>query len=119
MATVEAAITLGRDYYLPHAQAAFGIMGADERAKDAARAVGWLAERLKSESLKVWKGVPVVSKSDIHTGVYGGSRSVDDVSAICRLLCDHGYLRNAGAAYRRDSQMFEVNPGPWEASEEG
>jgi hypothetical protein len=108
--TVEAAVALGKDYYLPHARAAFGLMGADERSKDAARVVGWLAT--KAETLKVWKGVRVVSRSELHVGVFGGSRSVDDVSAICRLLCDHGYLRSIGPAYRRDSQVYEVNPYP-------
>jgi hypothetical protein len=108
--TLDAAIRLGRDYFLPHAQAAFGLMGADGRAKDAARVVGWLAEQLKSETLKVWKGVVVVSRADIHTAVFGGSRGVDDVSATCRLLIEHGYLRNVAGPWRRDSQTFEVNP---------
>ena len=103
-------VALGRDYYLAHAKATFGQMGADERAQDAARVVGWLAT--KAETLKVWKGVRVVSRSELHVGVFGGSRSVDDVSAICRLLCDHGYLRSIGPAYRRDSQVYEVNPYP-------
>jgi hypothetical protein len=112
--TAEAAIALGRDYYLPHARAAFGAMGADERAKDAARVVGWLAARHKSETLKLWKGVRVISKADIHTQVFGGSRSVDEVGAIIAVLVEHGYLRNAGAGWRRDGQVFEVNPSPWD-----
>ena len=110
--TVQAAVALGRDYYMPHALAAFGMMGANEKAKDAARVVGWLVNRWNSESLKVCKGGGrTVSRSVIHTNVFGGSRAVDDVIAICRLLCEHGYLRNAGPAWRRDIQMFEVNPG--------
>jgi hypothetical protein len=108
--TVEAAVVLGRDYYLPHARAAFGLMGADQRAGDAARVVAWLTTRRKSESLKVWKGVQVVSKSDIHTGVFGGSRTVEEVGAVCRMLMEHGYIRPVGASWRRDSQLFEVNP---------
>jgi hypothetical protein len=108
--TVEAAISLGRDYYLPHAKAAFGAMGANARQQDATRVVEWLAKRLNSESLKTLKGGAVVSKSEIHSGVFGGSRSAEEVSAVCRLLCDHGYLRIAGPAWRRDSQRFEVNP---------
>jgi len=113
----EAAVTLGRDYFLPHARAAFACMGADERARDAARVVGWLAA--KSETLKVWKGGRVVSRADLHTAVFGGSRSVDDVSAVCRLLCEHGYLRSVGPAYRRDSQLYEVNPYRGGDSENG
>jgi hypothetical protein len=106
----EAAVLIGKDYFLLHARAAFGLMGSDERAKDAQRVVGWLS-RLNPETLKLWKGVSVVSKSEIHTAVFGGSRSTDEVSATCRLLCDHGYLRSVGPAWRRDVQLFEVNPG--------
>jgi hypothetical protein len=114
--TAEAAVTLGRDYFLPHARAAFGLMGTDQRAKDAARVVEWLA-RLNFETLKPWKGGRVVTKGDIHGKVFGGTRSVEEVSAICRLLCDHGYLRNAGTAWRRDVQVFEVNP-TWDVTDE-
>jgi hypothetical protein len=117
--TVEAAINLGRDYYLPHAKAAFGTMGANERQQDASRVVEWLAKRLNSESLKTLKGGAVVSKSEVHSGVFGGSRSAEEVSAVCRLLCDHGYLRIAGPAWRRDSQRFEVNPGCEPGDENG
>ena len=109
--TVEAAIALGRDYFLPHAQAAFGMMGADERERDAARAVSWLASDAKCENVKAWKGVPLVSKRDIQAGVFGGSRSADEVSAVCRLLCEHGYLRSVSPSWqRRDSQWYEINP---------
>jgi hypothetical protein len=31
-------------------------------------------------------------------------------SAICKCVCDHGYMRSVGAAWRRDVQVFEVNP---------
>jgi hypothetical protein len=108
-ATVEAAVALGRDYYLPHARAAFGVMGTDRRSQDASRAVAWL--RMKCESVKACQGVGIVTRSQIHRLVFGGSRSVNDVTAICQLLCDHGYLRETGNRGRRDSQMYEVHPG--------
>ena len=114
--TVEAAITLSRDYFLPHAQAAFGAMGANENAKDAARVVGWLTG-LDCETVKVWKGVPIVTKADIHRKSFGGSRSVEEVRAVCRLLCEHGYLRSVGPAWRRDVQAFEPNPACQEPAE--
>ena len=63
----------GIDYYPPHARAAFGAMGADERTTDAVRVVAWLAAQLNSETLKAVKGVAVVSKSEIHTHVFGGA----------------------------------------------
>jgi hypothetical protein len=117
--TVEAACALGKDYYLPHAKAAFDLMGADERAKDAGRVVGWLAARRKCENVKLWNGVPVITKRDIHVGVFGSSRTVDEVSATCRLLTEHGYLRSAGPGWRRDSQLYELNPGDWGEHEQG
>jgi hypothetical protein len=116
--TFEAAAVLGRDYYLPHARAAFGLMGADDRAKDAARVVGWLAT-LDLGTLKPWKRVPVVTKGEIHGKVFGGSRSIEEVSATCRLLCDHGYLRAAGSSWRRDVQAYELNPHLKDGAEEG
>jgi hypothetical protein len=109
--TVEAAVALGRDYYLPQARAAFGLMVADERSKDAARVVGWLAARRKCESVKAWKGVVTITKRDLHAEVFGGSRTVEQVDAVCRLLAEHGFLRPAGPGRRRDSQVFEVYPG--------
>jgi hypothetical protein len=39
-----AAIRLGRDYFLPHALRAFGVMGADEQLEDARRAVRWVLD---------------------------------------------------------------------------
>jgi hypothetical protein len=106
--TVEAAIKLGRDYFLPHAQLAFGLMGADVPAKDTARVVAWLPAN--RDKVKVWNGVSVVSRRDIHVGVFGGSRTVEEVAAVCRSLVEHGYLRDAGPAWRHDRQVFEVNP---------
>jgi hypothetical protein len=106
----EAAIALGRDYYLPHARAAFGLMGADERTKDAARVVAWLSQRLKCETVKVCKGGVTVTKRDIHAEVFGGSRTAEEVGSVCLLLVEHGHLRPAGPSWRRDSQVFEVNP---------
>jgi DNA primase catalytic core len=41
---VSAAIRLGRDYFLPHALRAFGVMGADEQLEDARRVVRWLVD---------------------------------------------------------------------------
>lgn len=107
--TAEAAIAIGRDYYLPHAMVAFRAMGADGRSKDAVRVVGWL-RGLNRETVKLWKGVPSVSKRDIHTGVFGGSRTVDEVTAVCRLLCEHGYLRSVGPSWRKDSHLYAINP---------
>jgi hypothetical protein len=106
---VEAAVDLGRNYYLPHAEAAFGLMGADEKAKDAARVAAWLVG-VNCETVKVWKGVRVVSRADIHRQVFGGSRTAEEVGAVCRLLCEHGYIRVAGSSWRRDVQLYELNP---------
>jgi Protein of unknown function (DUF3987) len=44
----ESAIRIGRDYLLPHALAAFGLMGADPRVEEAKRVLTWLAHSVNS-----------------------------------------------------------------------
>jgi hypothetical protein len=85
-------------------------MGADERSRDAARVVAWLAAWLNRETVKACKGVVTVTKRDIHAEVFGGSRTAEEVGAVCLLLVEHGHLRHAGPSRRRDNQVFEVNP---------
>jgi hypothetical protein len=114
--TVSDAIRLGRDYLLPHAMAAFGMMGSDQRLEDAKRAVRWLAGFC--DSVKSVKGgaVPTVSRRDLHANVWGGSRRVEEVDGIIELLAKYGYIRPAGqqdvhaGRGRKPSPLYEVNP---------
>src|SRR5262249_28773949 len=63
--TVKAAIQLGRDYLLPHAQAAFQVMGADERAGHAA-AVWKSIQKLCESSEYSESAPPRVARRWIH-----------------------------------------------------
>jgi hypothetical protein len=115
-ATVEAAIRLGRDYLLPHAQAAFALMGADERLEKA-RSVWCSIVRRFSESCEYSEDAPPsVSRRDLHQwnrrAFPGGVGELDPVLA---LLVDHDYLRpspqQAGQPGRgHKSPVYQVNP---------
>ena len=103
-AVMERAIELGR-YFLAHAVAAFGRMGADPRVSLARRVIKWLAEN----------GQGIVTRRDIFNGCRGSFRTVDDMEPIERLLLNHGYLRVQTEAPPRGpgrppSPTFEVNP---------
>src|SRR5262249_2837373 len=65
-ATVENAIRLGRDYLLGHAQAAFGVMGADPRLEATRAVLRSLRELSSVNSGTIVTGGPFVSRRDIH-----------------------------------------------------
>jgi hypothetical protein len=116
--TVEAAIRLGRDYLLPHAQAAFGLMGTDPRLEDARRAVAWLRRPGSVKTVKTEKGalIVMVTRRDLHAGVWGGSRKSEEVDAVIDLLKQYLYLRVAPEPRQRSgpgrnpSPRYLVNP---------
>src|SRR5262249_12114905 len=116
--TAQAAIRLGRDYLLPHALAAFAVMGADERLEDGKRVLRWLGEQF-CENVKSVIDVQnlQISKRQIHSGVFGGSRKAEEVDRIIGLLVHHGYLRpletepqSRARPGRKPSERFQVHP---------
>src|SRR5262249_16109733 len=65
--TVNAAITLGRDYFVPHAQAAFALMGADEGLADAKAVWASVCRHMGSEySEDNESATRTLSRRDIH-----------------------------------------------------
>jgi DNA polymerase-1 len=94
--TVEAAIRLGRDYLLPHALAAFHLMGADAKLGPA-RAV-WESIRGKVAHIAyVARGeAPAVSRRDVFTWNRRRFGSVDKLDPVLAALENHYYLRNEG-----------------------
>src|SRR5262249_29140240 len=111
--TVEKAVLLARDYYLPHAKAAFSLMGADKRTADGRR----VAERLKSpafrEHLVQIEGRPWrVRRRTIHALILGSRHTPEDVDAVVDLLARQFYLRPWGEESKRGrpGTLFEVNP---------
>jgi hypothetical protein len=114
-AAAAAAIRLGRDYLLPHALAAFGLMGADERLEDAKAVAAWLGKQVSERSEESERGVVTVSRRDIHQAFRGRFKTVEDVDPVIRLLVDEGYLRPAPLEKREGpgrgpSPRYEVNP---------
>jgi hypothetical protein len=90
--TALAAIRLGRDYLLPHAKIAFGIMGADERLEKA-KAVWENLCRVSEYGEYSESAPPTVSRRDIHQQNRRQFSSVKDLDPVLTLLVDWGYLR--------------------------
>jgi hypothetical protein len=115
-ATVDSAIRLGRDYLLPHAQAAFGVMGANPRTETARRVWEVVCQRMPSECSEVSEGAPLlVTRRDIHQWnrrrFAGG---VDEMDPVLDLLERHNLIRprpgtgQPGRGHR--SPEYEVSP---------
>ncbi len=100
---IDAAVKLSR-WAIPHAQAAIGLMAADDgRLDDAAYCLRFI--RSKAE--------PQVSRRDIHT--HGRARFDRDPERLDRaldVLLDRGWLRPAESEQRagRPSVLFDVHP---------
>jgi hypothetical protein len=111
--TVEAAVRLARDYFLPHAQAAFALMGGDARTANARHV--WASIARQSESAECSEnGVRVVSRRDIHQWNRRRFPNVQELDPVLAVLVDRYYLRPAegtGQAGRgHASPRYLVNP---------
>jgi hypothetical protein len=112
--TVENAIKFGRDYLLPHAQTAFGVMGADPRVEPALALVKWFKKHC-SESNEFNESAPLTfTRRQIHQHNRRRFKSADDLEPALELLRQNGYLAvlpgsgQAGRGHR--SPVFQVNP---------
>jgi hypothetical protein len=110
--TVEAAIRIGRDYLLPHAKAAFGLMDADERVADARRVLRWIANSV--DCVDCVDGSRVITQRNIHSRLFS-RRSVEEVGSIVSLLVKHGFFRPVVEAPktgpgRKPSPRYEIHP---------
>jgi hypothetical protein len=119
--TVEAAIRIGRDYFLPHARAALELMGADPRIADAKRVLRWLADPANSvKSVKSVKGVRVLSQRDVRALILGSHRTDEESDGVIRLLLNRGFMRpyieeaKSGPG-RKPSPKYEIHPSVFKA----
>jgi hypothetical protein len=114
--TVEAALRLGRDYFLPHAQVAFSIMGADERLETARQVWTTICQRMPSECSEHSESAPLTfTRRDAHQWnrrrFPGG---VDELDPVLDLLERHNLVRprqgtgQVGRGHR--SPEYELNP---------
>jgi hypothetical protein len=119
--TVAAAVRIGRDYLLPHALAAFGLMGADEKLEKA-RQVWESVCRLCECSEYGENAPPSVSRRDIHQANRRAFPSAEQLDPVLDLLVREGYLRSVdgsgqpGKGHR--SPMLLVNPLALAASQQ-
>jgi replicative DNA helicase len=102
--TVERAILLG-EYLIPHAQAAYGMMGADEHLSNAEYVWGWIARN----------GTAGLTARDIFEGTKARMKKMAALRPVLCLLVEHGYLRELPLPERTGggrppSQGYAVNP---------
>jgi hypothetical protein len=102
-ATFERAIRIG-EYLIPHARAAFAAMGADAVVGHAKTILRWIELQNAGE----------FTKRDVHQGLRGRFKRVEELDAPLDLLRTHGYIASRPAAStgpgRKPSPRFEVNP---------
>jgi hypothetical protein len=109
--TVEATLRLAKDYLLPHAQAAFGVMGADPRCDKARRA--WV--KVQSEYSEYSEDAPPrISRRDLHQLNRRLFPTAEEMEPALEMLVDHYYLipeQDPGKAGRgHKSPKYMVNP---------
>jgi hypothetical protein len=98
--TMKRAIAIG-DYAIPHALAAFSVMGSDPSTDLAKRAWTWLRTRADS----------TVTKRDLHRGLHVEHAS--DLDAPIAVLVERGYLRETPprpTGGRPSSPSYDINP---------
>jgi hypothetical protein len=98
------AIEVG-EYLIPHAHAAFAMMGADPAVADAKHILKWIEGKTKTE----------FSKRELFESVKGRFKRVENLNPGIRLLIDHEYIRNREQPIRKGpgrppSPIYEVNP---------
>src|SRR5262249_10603968 len=118
--TVEAAIRIGRDYLLPHARAAFGLMGADERAEDAKRVLRWLANSV--DSVDSVDGFGVVKHGATTSGLFSRG-AAEEMEAFIIFRFKRGSFRPVNkdprqGAGRKPSPRYHVPPSVFNARDQ-
>ncbi len=101
VATFERAVTIG-DYFLEHARAAFGLMGADEDVEPARRVWAWRCRG----------GLATFTEREAMRAV---AATADDLRPALAVLVEMGLIREQTRAApsgrgRRPSPGFDVNP---------
>jgi hypothetical protein len=103
--TISAAVRFGQTYLIPHALAAFGLMGADPAIADARHVLRVLGDRDMNE----------FTKRNLFQIVRGRIKSVQELEPALVVLEEHGYIRERPTVRRsgpgrKPSPMYEVNP---------
>ena len=102
--TIEHAIGIGR-YLIPHAKAALALMGADPAIEQAKLILWWIDHQ----------NLTCFSKRDLHQGLKGTFKKVNELDKPLAAIVDHGFIRQreipgpAGRG-RTPSPLYDVNP---------
>jgi hypothetical protein len=114
---VRSAIRIGRNYLLPHARAAFALMGADEKLEMAQAVWENLCRSISagSEYSEYSESAPpTVTRRDIHQQNRRQFVTARDLDPVLEILVDRGFLRpvaDSGQSGRgHASPQYRVNP---------
>jgi hypothetical protein len=104
-ATVEKAVTLCRDYLLPHARKALGLIAANPLMEAARRVVSVLARREGR----------LITRRDIHRLGSRLFKKADEVDPVLELLVEYGYLKPKDDPFLKPgkghkSPEYTINP---------
>jgi hypothetical protein len=116
--TANAAIRLGREYLVPQALAAFGLMGADARTERAKRLLAWIRRTGNTQG----KPLHRFSRRDAHRALGRHIDKVDELEPVLELLAKHHFIRpmpmprQAGPG-QKASQVYDVNPKLWNGAD--
>jgi hypothetical protein len=103
--TVSDAVTIGRDYLLPHAKRAFGLMGADPEVGLAEAVLRWIGRHGKRN----------FTRADVYQHLRHQVKRVEDLDPALARLERHNYVRRTRQARegpgRPPPDVFDVNPG--------
>ena len=107
---VRRAVTLCREYALPHARAAFGLMGETEAVTKARRLLRWIGGRRPDPRAEF-------TRRDAFNVCRATFPKVEDLQVALDLLVAHSIVRAKGESEyaprgpgRRPSAAYEVNP---------
>lgn len=102
--TMARAVRLGR-YLVPHAKAAYEMMGSDVELDGARWVLDWILRSKRQ----------VFAKRDLHRAAQGRFRRASDLDAPLEVLVERNYIREAkelaARGRGRPSKVYEVNPG--------
>lgn len=102
--TVQDAIAIAEEYFIPHAFAAFRVLRHGAEKSVAHRLVSWIgSKRLDGFTLNQ-------AFKQLSSGAGGVVKSAADVVPSLEFLADGGYIRRAAEQLRSDSVRYEVNP---------
>jgi hypothetical protein len=103
--TVCSAAAIARDYLLPHARAAFGLMGADPHVENSRCLLKWMRDGRLAD----------FARREAHRVLGARVTKVEQLDPVLELLVRHGFIRPEGqpdrdGAGRKSSPRYAVNP---------